>query len=35
LLLATAQRYDLYKDRLRTLEILARQRRNAASAGGA
>ena len=33
--LATAQRYDLYKDRLRTLEILARQRRNAASAGGA
>ena len=32
--LATAQRYDLYKDRLRTLEILARQRRNAASAGG-
>jgi hypothetical protein len=33
--LATAQRYDLYKDRLRTLEILARQRCNAARADGA
>lgn len=31
--LATMQRYDLYKDRLRTLEILARQRRNASEAG--
>jgi len=31
--LATAQRYDLYKDRLRTLEILARQRRNATRGG--